>query len=108
MIKGYHLDQEIHKKECSFWTKWEFIFSFQIGTGLKDEELDSHSKFFKTHVIDKPRPYYRHDTSHIPDHWFDAVQVWEVKAADLSISPTHRAAIGIVSHCDGIIIRLEK
>ena len=75
----------------------------QIGTGFKDDELEKHAGFFKDHVIDGPRPYYRHGEGVKPDHWFDAVQVWEVKAADLSISPVYTAAAGIVSHapsCD--------
>ena len=73
----------------------------QIGTGFKDEDLEKHSEFFKAQVLQPPRPYYRWDSAVEPDHWFDAVQVWEIKAADLSISPTHKAAIGLVgiSYC---------
>ena len=52
-------------------------------------------------MITKAKPYYRFDVQHEPDVWFDAVQVWEVKAADLSISPTHWAAAGLV----GISVR---
>jgi len=72
-------------------------FYFQIGTGFSDDDLQKHTTFFKQHVIPQPRPYYRYDSQHEPDHWFDAVQVWEIKCADLSLSPVHRAAIGIVS-----------
>lgn len=75
---------------------------FQIGTGFSDESLLEHTEFFKKHVIPNARPYYRYDTSHEPDHWFDAVQVWEIKCADLSLSPVHRAANGIVCFCSKI------
>ncbi|OUM69951.1 hypothetical protein PIROE2DRAFT_37797 [Piromyces sp. E2] len=79
----------------------------KIGTGFSDEQLEKHTEFFKQHIINKPKPYYRVGDAK-PDIWFDAVQVWEVKCADLSISPVHQAAVGLVDPVKGISLRFPR
>uniref|UniRef100_A0A6Q2X3T3 DNA ligase n=1 Tax=Esox lucius TaxID=8010 RepID=A0A6Q2X3T3_ESOLU len=84
----------------------EFQSVCKIGTGFKDEDLEQHYKFLKEHILPKPRPYYRVDPSAGPDVWLDAVQVWEVKCADLSLSPIYKAGMGLVKK--GISLRFPR
>uniref|UniRef100_UPI003AAB0FD0 DNA ligase 1 n=1 Tax=Centroberyx gerrardi TaxID=166262 RepID=UPI003AAB0FD0 len=86
----------------------EFQSVCKIGTGFKDEDLEQHYKFLKEHILPKPRAYYRIDQSAEPDVWLDAVQVWEVKCADLSLSPVYKAAMGMVDSEKGISLRFPR
>lgn len=81
----------------------------KIGTGFKDEDLQRQFESLSKIKIDKPRSYYRvNDTLEQPDHWFEPEQVWEVKCADISQSPVHTAAIGILDDGKGISLRFPR
>jgi DNA ligase-1 len=80
----------------------------KLGTGFKDEDLETHTNFLKQHVIEKPKSYYRIDDTLKPDVWFEAIQVWEIKCADLSLSPVHTAAIGVLESNKGISLRFPR
>ncbi|XVF20313.1 hypothetical protein REPUB_Repub11eG0187600 [Reevesia pubescens] len=80
----------------------------KIGTGFTEAELEECSSSLRSKVIPEPRSYYRYAEGLKPDVWFEATEVWEVKAADLTISPVHRAAIGIVDPDKGISLRFPR
>ncbi|XP_013197539.2 DNA ligase 1 isoform X1 [Amyelois transitella] len=86
----------------------EFQALCRLGTGFSDEDLRRLTDSLSQHVIDGPRNYYRYDPSSAPDVWFAAHAVWELRCADLSLSPAHRAAQGLVAADRGISLRFPR
>ncbi|KAF0975816.1 hypothetical protein FDP41_005143 [Naegleria fowleri] len=80
----------------------------KIGTGFSDEMLKQCTETMDRYIIPNPRPYYAWKESQRPDVWFDAKVVWEIKAADLTISPAHMAAVGLVDESKGIALRFPR
>lgn len=86
----------------------EFQSVCKIGTGFADEDLESLSRSLNEHLIDRPKPYFVLDESLKADVWFEPNQVWEVKCADLSISPVYRAGLGLVDPNKGVSLRFPR
>ncbi|XP_062015597.1 DNA ligase 1-like [Rosa rugosa] len=89
----------------------EFQSICKIGTGFSEAVLEERSASLRETVIPKPKTYYSYaetSNANTPDVWFEPTQVWEVKAADLTISPVYRAAVGIVDSNKGISLRFPR
>jgi DNA ligase-1 len=81
----------------------------KIGTGFSEEQLNSFHALFQGLTMDnKPRYYRVSDELAQPDIWLQSEKVWEVKAADISISPVHTAGFGLVDNSKGISIRFPR
>jgi DNA ligase 1 len=86
----------------------------RIGTGFSEEKLTELTEMFKGKegciVASKPKNVLVSDAAKDVDVWFDPdnSEVWEVMAADLSISPVHMAAVGKVDDAKGIALRFPR
>lgn len=65
-----------------------------IGTGFSDEMLAHLHEMLNPIIIERPKPFYSHSSGNKdqPDVWFEPRYVWEVKTADLTLSPRYKAA----------------
>jgi DNA ligase-1 len=81
LLACYDVDTEEYQSVC------------KIGTGFSDEDLKLLSKGLNENIISKKSSQYNVSPTLECDVWFEACQVWEVKAADLSKSSTHRGAV---------------
>uniref|UniRef100_A0A4X1W0T7 DNA ligase n=1 Tax=Sus scrofa TaxID=9823 RepID=A0A4X1W0T7_PIG len=70
--------------------------------------LPRSHRWLQALVLPAPRSYVRADGAVAPDHWLDPSAVWEVKCADLSLSPIYPAARGLVDSEKGISLRFPR
>ncbi|AEO69451.1 uncharacterized protein THITE_43396 [Thermothielavioides terrestris NRRL 8126] len=66
-----------------------------IGTGFSEAVLEELHDSLSQIVIDRPKPFYSHSSvgQHQPDVWFEPRYVWEVRTADLTLSPRYKAGM---------------
>ena len=80
-----------------------------IGTGFSEAILETLHESLSAHAIDKPKPFYSHSTvpKDQPDVWFEPRFVWEVKTADLTLSPRYKAGADALGDSSGRGISLR-
>ncbi|AEO68305.1 uncharacterized protein THITE_2117766 [Thermothielavioides terrestris NRRL 8126] len=71
---------------------------YDDGSGGGGEARNTHAR--------KP-PFVEYDGP-APDVWFEPCEVWEVAFADVTLSPTYTAAIGLVSEERGLSLRFPR
>jgi DNA ligase-1 len=97
LLACYDEDSEEYQSVC------------KIGTGFSDEDLQQLSTSLNMHKLEGGKASSYVVTEALKcDVWFDAVQVWEVKAADLSKSSAHRGAFGKLEEGRGIGLRFPR
>ena len=79
----------------------------KVGTGFSDESLQSIYEQLKDLVTEKPPQNLKFKDKNV-DVWVQPSLVWEIKAADLSLSPIYQAAIGEVDPEKGIALRFPR
>lgn len=83
-----------------------------IGTGFSDEVLETLYNQLSATVIERPKPFYDHSkvAAHQPEVWFEPRYVWEVKTADLTMSPRYKAACmeGLDGSEKGVSLRFPR
>lgn len=80
-----------------------------IGTGFSEAILEELHQKLSPIAIEKPKPFYSHSTiaKDQPDVWFEPRFVWEVKTADLTLSPRYLAGKGALMDASGRGISLR-
>ncbi|KAJ1917985.1 ATP-dependent DNA ligase Cdc17 [Mycoemilia scoparia] len=96
LLACYDPDSETYQTIC------------KIGTGFSEQDLENGKKELEQYIIPEPKSYYSFGESTKPDVWFEPARVWEVKAADLSISPVYKAAEGLADSNKGISLRFPR
>ncbi|CAA7030310.1 unnamed protein product [Microthlaspi erraticum] len=85
----------------------EFQSVCRVMSGFSDAfYIEMKELYSEDKILSKKPAYYR--TGETPDMWFPAEAVWEIRGADLTVSPVHHAALGLVHPSRGISVRFPR
>lgn len=84
----------------------------KVMSGFTDAFYKEMTEFYQSEdrIIPNKKNYYLVDDNMRPDVWFNPIHVWEIKGADFTVSPVHKAAVGCVEErpeC-GISLRFPR
>ncbi|CAI7612494.1 unnamed protein product [Penicillium crustosum] len=77
-------------------------------SGFTDKFYQSNKEKYahgSTNIVSRPSYVEYHGE---PDVWFEPCEVWEMAFADITLSPTYPAAIGLVSDERGLSLRFPR
>lgn len=97
LLACYNTSRQVYETVCN------------IGTGFSEAVLEHLHTQLQDTVIERPKPFYAHSTvpKDQPDVWFEPRFVWEVKAADLTLSPRYKAGSDALGDAGGKGISLR-
>ncbi|KAL8986047.1 MAG: hypothetical protein Q9205_000390 [Flavoplaca limonia] len=97
---------------CYNATKQTYESVCNIGTGFSEAILEELHSILSEITIEKPKPFYSHSAvpKDQPDVWFEPRVVWEVKTADLTLSPRYKAGAETLGDANekGISLRFPR
>ena len=90
---------------------WIYGFLLQCMSGFTDtfykENRERYSTENPENILEGKPSYVDYEGGH-PDVWFEPKEVWEMAFADVTLSPTYTAAIGLVSEDRGLSLRFPR
>lgn len=79
----------------------------KVGTGFSDEVLKEVYEILNPLEVNNAPSNLKYKDKNV-DTWLQPQVVWEIKAADLSLSPIYQAAVGEVDPEKGIALRFPR
>ena len=78
----------------------------KVGTGFSDRDLELIYNELKNYVVKEK--YYNVNSNMKMDIWFTPRLVLEIRASEITLSPSHTAAYGLVRKDFGLALRFPK
>lgn len=81
-------------------------FTDKFYAEMKEFYSDDQNSENNTNTSNQKKAYYETDLH--PAIWFEPKEVWEIAFADITLSPTYSAAMGLVSEERGTSLRFPR